>query len=161
MSEAALEQLSQDIERATSSLRYWWQRNDSNRFWDDEAVGWERQTAEDILVQAHNEVGREHKIQLVAGEKAVQLFSFGTNAYDFLTIDRHLGDAYDLQPGESMDLVHVHEQIGNYIYHGNLHALYMGHVLHTHSIAIAETLSLGGGLAITAQDTEETYSFRR
>lgn len=121
--------------------------------------------AEDSLVEAYYALGIEHahkyKIQLTAGEKAVHLFVFSSNAYDFLTVDRHFGDDYDLLPGDSLDLVQMHENVGNDLYHGRVLALYMGHTLFAHSVGIAETLSLGGSLAIVPAEAEETYKLER
>lgn len=157
MSETTSHPLDSRLDDASERLRYWWRHNQDNQFWDREAQGFERRIAEAILAETYHKVGREHKIQLTAGEKAVQLFSFSKNPYDFLVIDAAPGDNSDLQPGESMDLIHLHQGLRNSLYHGEIPALYMGHVFHTHSIAMAQTLSLGGNLAVVPEDQDETH----
>lgn len=164
MSETTTHPLTDTVEKAVGNLRHYWLHNRDNRFWNGESRGVHRGWAEEDITRIFHTLGTEQhfKLQVTAGEKALQLFSFGSNAYDFLTIDRHFGDDYDLQPGQTMDIQHLHPDIGNDLYHGNVRALYLGgRVLHTPSIYVAETLTLGGGLNIVPIDTEETHDWRK
>lgn len=155
---SSLERLNQDLTYVTDSLKYWWRINGEDQFRDTERSGWDRWSAEQALLKMHGELDRELKIQLTAGEKAVELFSFDTDSYDFMTINRRFGARYDLRPNETLDLVHMRPQLSNTLSHGQLRTLYAGHTLHAHGIGIAEALSVGGELTVVPADTEETHS---
>lgn len=70
---------------------------------------------------------------------------------------RSVDEDNNLQPGQSMDLVHFRTGISNEFAHGSLTAVYTGHLFQTHSIAIAETLTLGGKLQLVPGTAEDTH----
>jgi len=145
-----------NLDEASIALKVWWRLNGGEHLSRHEQQPRERAMAERIIKSTFYAIGREHKLQLTAGQTAVRLFSFGKDSYDFLTIDRRFGDDYDLQPGQTMDLTRMREDLPNSLYHPHP-ALYLGQTLHTHSIAIAETLTEGGSIAIVPADVEQTY----
>lgn len=159
--------LESQLDRASTYLRDWWRANDTVDLLNggQERSPYERSLGQEILRQVYLHIDqRSRKIQLTAGEKAVQLFSFESGLHGSMDI-RAVEEEYNLQPGQAMDLAHFRSGIRNKPYHGDLPAVYMGRVFQTHSIAIAETLAQGGSLDLVSGSAEDThwlaYSDRR
>lgn len=141
---------------ASADLKFWWRQNRGNPtfFAGEDAYGY-RKHAEDELFELHDTLDFEHKIQLSAGEKAIQLYMFGS-LHGFLDVKPAL-DEYALQPGETIDLTTM-RKVKDYPGRPTQHSvLFAGQVFYAPSLSIAETLVEGGSLQIVSRGTEETH----
>lgn len=146
----------QDI---SADLRFWQRQNQGNPWLigGENSFGYRAHAEKELLsLEFDLALEREQKIQLVAGAKAVELFSFTGNPYDFIEIKPAFDDQ-NLQPGDAMDLTRSYEGVTWDGQPGNKPALYMGRVLFAHSMAVADTLSAGGSLQLVAEDAEDTH----
>lgn len=147
------------LQDASTDLRKWWHANSGIDFLagEEERSSLLRSNAQEILRHTYLHIDRiSQKIQLTAGEKAVQLFNFESEPRGVMKI-RSVDEGDTLQPGQTMDLAHFRSGISNELAHGSLTAVYMGHVYQTHSIAMAETLALGGKLQLVPGTAEDTH----
>lgn len=141
---------------ASADLKFWWRQNRGNPtfFAGERAYGYRKQ-AEDELYELHDKLDFEQKIQLSAGEKAIQLYTFNS-LHGFLDVEP-AREEHALQPGETIDLTAMRKITD---YPGRLTqypVLFAGQVFYAPSLSIAESLVEGGSLQIVSRDTEETH----
>lgn len=142
------------IAGVSEQLKFWWRHNSDNTFTSLDAYRDERTYAERTLERAVRDlnVDQTHKLQLIVGGAALLLFRFNK---DVETLDpAYIYTDRGLQPGESLDLVTVQPKLASEFY-GTLQPDYIGDgTSYTSSVAIAETLALGGNLALVPQDVD-------
>lgn len=141
---------------ASADLKFWWRQNRGNPtfFAGERAYGYRKQ-AEDELYELHDTLDFEHKIQLNAGEKAIQLYTFNS-LHGYLDVEP-AREEHALQPGETLDLTAM-QKVKEYPGRPTQYpVLFAGQVFYAPSLSIAESLVEGGSLQIVSRDTEETH----